>query len=118
MTWGHPGHSNTHCNWPNTGTGVTLNMVQVNDWRTCTHAGDFFAPHVDSPTGRDNFIGTLVVALPSEHTGGALVVGWGSCVLGGSKYGRSTGRHPCKLLLHAAPSSQGMSLAGVHTALA
>ncbi|GAQ88608.1 hypothetical protein KFL_004440060 [Klebsormidium nitens] len=40
--------------------------------------GDFFRPHVDTPVDPELFIGTAVVCLPSEFTGGELVVTHGS----------------------------------------
>jgi predicted 2-oxoglutarate/Fe(II)-dependent dioxygenase YbiX len=36
--------------------------------------GDFFKPHVDTPVDLANMIGSLVVCLPSKHSGGQLVV--------------------------------------------
>ena len=35
--------------------------------------GDFFKSHIDTPHGTD-MLGTLILCLPSPHTGGALTV--------------------------------------------
>ena len=35
--------------------------------------GDFFKSHIDTPHGTD-MLGTLVLCLPSPHTGGALTI--------------------------------------------
>ncbi|GAQ88609.1 hypothetical protein KFL_004440070 [Klebsormidium nitens] len=36
--------------------------------------GDFFRPHVDTPVDPELFVGTVVVCLPAEFTGGELIV--------------------------------------------
>jgi hypothetical protein len=38
-----------------------------------TGPGDFFLPHVDTPIDPKFFVGTVVVCLPSQFTGGELV---------------------------------------------
>ena len=44
--------------------------MQVNVYE----AGGFFAEHLDKPTNPKQMVGTLLVCLPSLHTGGNLVV--------------------------------------------
>lgn len=59
--------------------GTELGLPQTAQLRTELHSmlvygkGQFFAPHQDSEK-HDEMVATLVVSLPSEHTGGELVI--------------------------------------------
>lgn len=54
---------------------LTNNPVQINFHKLNLYEeGGFFQPHVDTPTHGSRFLGTLVVCLPSKHSGGELVV--------------------------------------------
>ncbi|KAK9794919.1 hypothetical protein WJX73_007372 [Symbiochloris irregularis] len=50
------------------GASLTAKLYKLNVYRP----GDFFKSHLDTP--RDGLIGSLVVCLPHEHTGGTLKV--------------------------------------------
>ena len=56
------------------GLGIEDSKIELSLYKLLIYEkGDFFLPHLDSEKEKGMF-GTLVVGLPSEHTGGNLVV--------------------------------------------